>query len=52
MAAAAMLERAWERKVRAPWKQEWRVMPAEGDLRESATESKPPDLSGKGERVR
>ncbi len=29
-----------------------RVMPGEGDLRESATESKPPCMQGKGERVR
>ena len=29
-----------------------RVTPGEGNLRESATESKPPRMRGKGERVR
>src|SRR5690242_8000813 len=43
------------RKVRAPRKRRWRVTPAGGDPRESATESRPPMLAsraGKGERVR
>jgi len=52
IAAAVRPERVQERKVRAPRKIEWRVIPAEGNLRESATESKPPNLLGKGERVR